>query len=114
VPSHAVVNRISDSQNSGCRFTHRTSSLTRSVASTSKSEQGQVVGAQGGVAGLSLYAVLHELHALLTTWTGTCSICGHPVDTRTRAATRIDARLGEAYGRDRGAPGPLGGVTRAG
>src|SRR3954453_425661 len=42
---------------------------------------------KSGVAGLSLYAVLHELQALLATWTGTCYVCGHPVDTHARAPT---------------------------
>src|SRR3712207_7315203 len=31
---------------------------------------------KSGCAGLSLYAVLHDLQALLATWTGTCVICG--------------------------------------
>jgi hypothetical protein len=42
---------------------------------------------KSGCAGLSLYAVLRELQALLATWTGTCIVCGHPVDSRTRAPT---------------------------
>ncbi len=40
-----------------------------------------------GCAGLSLYAVLHELQALLATWTGTCTVCGQPIDMRPRAPT---------------------------
>jgi hypothetical protein len=42
---------------------------------------------KSGCAGLSLYAVLHELQTLLATWTGTCTVCGHPVDAHTRAPT---------------------------
>ncbi len=42
---------------------------------------------KSGCAGLSLYAVLHELPALLATWTGICMVCGHPVDSRARAPT---------------------------
>jgi hypothetical protein len=36
---------------------------------------------------LSLYAVLRQLQALLATWTGTCTVCGLPIDTRPRAPT---------------------------
>ena len=42
---------------------------------------------KSGCAGLSLYAVLHELQALLATWTGTCTVYGQLLDTRTRAPT---------------------------
>src|SRR4051812_49927602 len=42
---------------------------------------------KSGCAGLSLYAVLHELQALLATWTGTCTLCGQPVDAHARAPT---------------------------
>src|SRR4051812_33660668 len=42
---------------------------------------------KSGCAGLSLYAVLHELQALLATWTGTCTVCGQPVDAHARAPT---------------------------
>src|SRR3954470_20078232 len=42
---------------------------------------------KSGCAGLSLYAVLHELQALLATWTGTCIVCGSRIDTHARAPT---------------------------
>src|SRR3954453_15661044 len=42
---------------------------------------------KSGCAGLSLYAVLHQLQALLATWTGTCIVCGHPIDAPARAPT---------------------------
>src|SRR3954466_7756021 len=42
---------------------------------------------KSGCAGLSLYAVLHELQALLATWTGTCSVCGQRIDSHARAPT---------------------------
>src|SRR3954465_11544829 len=42
---------------------------------------------KSGCAGLSLYAVLHELQAVLATWTGTCTVCGQPVDAHARAPT---------------------------
>jgi hypothetical protein len=42
---------------------------------------------QSGCAGVSLYAVLRELQALLATWTGTCTVCGQHVEARSRAPT---------------------------
>ena len=48
---------------------------------------GKQIAAIVGCAGLSLYAVLHELQALLATWTGTCTVCGQPVDAHARAPT---------------------------
>jgi hypothetical protein len=42
---------------------------------------------KSGCAGLTLHAVLRELQALLTTWTGTCIVCGQRVDTHPRAPT---------------------------
>jgi SRSO17 transposase len=42
---------------------------------------------KSGCAGLSLYAVLHELQALLATWTGVCIVCGSRIDTHPRAPT---------------------------
>jgi hypothetical protein len=31
--------------------------------------------------------VLRELQALLTTWTGTCTVCGHHIDAPPQAPT---------------------------
>src|SRR3982751_2910323 len=42
---------------------------------------------KSGCAGLSLYAVLQDLQALLATWTGTCIVCGSRIDTHARAPT---------------------------
>jgi hypothetical protein len=36
---------------------------------------------------LSFYAVLHQLQALLATWTGTCIVCGQRIDSHARAPT---------------------------
>src|SRR3954469_4630746 len=38
-------------------------------------------------AGLTLYAVLRDLQALLAPWTGTCTVCGCHVDSHPRAPT---------------------------
>src|SRR4051812_12826622 len=42
---------------------------------------------KSGCAGLSLYAVLHHLQALLATWTGVCIVCGSRIDAHPRAPT---------------------------
>ena len=42
---------------------------------------------KSGCAGLSLYAVLRQLQALLATWTGTCTVCGQRIGNRPRAPT---------------------------
>ena len=42
---------------------------------------------KSGCAGLSLYAVLHEPQAPLSTWTDTCTVCGHRIDSHARAPT---------------------------
>ncbi len=43
--------------------------------------------ARAACLGLSLYAVLRHLQALLATWTGTCAVCGQHLDTRPQVPT---------------------------